>query len=66
VKQRVQTRKELRAVQHDLGSDIEGLGQTLKFINIGLMPLVVGVVAVGLAGYRASRRAADRQRAANG
>ncbi|MEI8395749.1 MAG: Gldg family protein [Rhodospirillaceae bacterium] len=53
----LQTRKELREVQHTLNRDIERLGATLKAINIGLMPLLVAGFALGLAGWRARRRA---------
>jgi ABC-type uncharacterized transport system involved in gliding motility auxiliary subunit len=49
-------RKELRELQHDLGKDIESLQARLKFCNIGLMPLLVGCVAVGLGAWRAGRR----------
>ncbi len=52
----VATRKQLREVQHQLRKDIDGLGQTLQFINIGLMPMAVGVLAVGLSMYRVNRR----------
>ncbi len=39
--EQLQTRKELRNVQHELVKSIENLGTTLKAINIVLMPLVV-------------------------
>lgn len=58
--EQVATRKDLRAVQHQLVKDIEGLGRTIKFVNIGLMPLLVGVAALGLGAWRARRRRADR------
>jgi len=50
-------RKELRAVQHTLNRDIEHLEATVKAVNIAAMPLAVAVGAVGLAGWRARRRA---------
>lgn len=53
----IKTRKDLREVQHTLNRDIERLGATLKVINIGLMPVLVAGFAVGLAGWRARRRA---------
>lgn len=62
--QMLTTRKELRDVQHQLRKDIENLGTRVKAINIGLMPALVGVGAVGLAAYRSSRRRADRLSAA--
>lgn len=58
--EQVATRRDLRAVQHQLVKDIEGLGRTVKFVNIGLMPILVGVGALGLAAWRARRRHADR------
>ena len=37
----VKTRQSLREVQHSLRKDIEGLGNWLKFLNIGLMPFLI-------------------------
>lgn len=56
-KEQVATRKELRAVQHDLGRNIEQLGTHLKIINIGLVPLLLALFALG-AGLFRNRRAA--------
>lgn len=50
------TRKELRDVQHNLNKDIERLETELKFVNIGLIPIAVAVLAVILAGLRYQRR----------
>jgi ABC-type uncharacterized transport system involved in gliding motility auxiliary subunit len=50
------TRKQLRAVKHDLSRDIEALGMKLRVINIALIPALVTLGAVGLAGMRAARR----------
>jgi ABC-type uncharacterized transport system involved in gliding motility auxiliary subunit len=47
---------ELRKIQYQRGKDVERIGTMLKFVNIGLIPLVVGVAAVGLGIYRANRR----------
>jgi hypothetical protein len=47
---------ELRKIQYQRGKDVERIGTMLKFVNIGLMPLVVGLAAVGLGIYRANRR----------
>lgn len=44
----LETRRELRGVQRELNRDIEGLQLFVKFINIGLMPLLAALVAVGL------------------
>ncbi len=49
------TRKALRNVQHELTRNIEKLGNRLKLINIGLVPLLVVVVAVVLGLLRARR-----------
>jgi ABC-type uncharacterized transport system involved in gliding motility auxiliary subunit len=51
--EQLKTRKELRAVQHELQKNIESLGTKLKFINIGLMPLLI-MITTGL--YRNRRR----------
>jgi ABC-type uncharacterized transport system involved in gliding motility auxiliary subunit len=55
-KQELKTRKELRAVQHDLRKNIEKLGSSLKFINIGLIPLLIGLLAVTMSIYRFGRQ----------
>lgn len=54
--EQVATRKALRAVQHDLRKNIESLGTQLRLINIGLIPLLMGVVAIAVALMRAARR----------
>ena len=56
------TRKQLRDVQHNLNRDIERLESKLKFINVGLMPLAVAVIAIVLAtiGVRRRRKRAAR------
>jgi ABC-type uncharacterized transport system involved in gliding motility auxiliary subunit len=53
---RVATRKELRNTELELRREIENLGSRLQLINIGLMPLLVGILAVGLGIYRSNRR----------
>ncbi len=52
----LQTRKQLRDVQHNLNRDIDGLESRLKFANVGLMPLAVAVIAAILVLYRRQRR----------
>ncbi len=52
--EQIKTRKELRAVQHELQKNIERLGAQLKFINIGLIPLIIGLLAL-VAGLRRAR-----------
>ena len=57
--EQLKTRKELRAVQHELDANIEGLGTKLKFINTALVPLLIAVLAITISLYAArSRRAA--------
>jgi ABC-type uncharacterized transport system involved in gliding motility auxiliary subunit len=43
---RLEIRKELRQVQHDLQRDIKSLGTRLKILNIALVPALVLVVAL--------------------
>jgi ABC-type uncharacterized transport system involved in gliding motility auxiliary subunit len=52
----IKTRQEIRDVQHRMRRDIETLGRWLKFINIGLIPLLIIVTALGLAYLRHRRR----------
>jgi len=58
----IMIRKELRGVQLALRQDIDRLDATLKVINIGLVPALVVVFAIGLGLVR--RRNARRHRAA--
>ncbi len=53
--EQIRTRKELRAVQHELQKNIERLGTQLKFINIGLIPLIIALLAL-IAGIQRTRR----------
>ncbi|HTT99890.1 MAG TPA: Gldg family protein [Rhizomicrobium sp.] len=53
----VDTRTQLRDVQHNLRKDIDALGARLAFINIVLVPLLVAIFAIGLAAFRRRRRA---------
>jgi ABC-type uncharacterized transport system involved in gliding motility auxiliary subunit len=46
--ERLRIRKELRQVQRGLDQDIENLGTALKVLNIGLMPLLISIVTLGL------------------
>ena len=45
--EKVKIRRELRDVQYELRRDIERLEAWIKFINIGLVPLLLGLIAVG-------------------
>jgi ABC-type uncharacterized transport system involved in gliding motility auxiliary subunit len=56
--EQLQIRKELRQVKHDLQKDIERLGARLRFINIGLIPLLIGLFAIGMGITRVTRRPA--------
>ena len=56
--EKVRIRRQLRDVQHELNKDIEQLGTTLKFINIGLVPLLLALGALVIGWRRAHRRAA--------
>lgn len=55
--EQIKTRKELRNVQHDLNKNIEKLGNQLKFLNIGLIPILIGCIAIGTALFNMKRKA---------
>lgn len=44
-RQKVEIRKELRAVQHELDKDIEALGSQLKVLNIFILPLLLTLIS---------------------
>lgn len=52
----LKTRAELRAVQHRMRHNIESLGGWLKFINIGLIPLLIITAGIVMAWLRTRRR----------
>ncbi|NOT31641.1 MAG: hypothetical protein HOP15_14435 [Planctomycetes bacterium] len=52
----LQTRRDLREVRHQLHRDIERLGASLKWLNIGLVPALVCATALLLGGWRAQQR----------
>jgi len=56
--QKVEIRKELRQVRRGLDDKIESLGTRLKLVNIGLMPLLITLLALGFAWWKRQRRAA--------
>jgi len=58
-------RQELRGVQHALRQDVEALETRIKVINIWAVPVLVALVAIGLALWR-RRRAARFQAALAG
>ncbi len=47
--EKLKIRKELRDVQHNLEKDIEQLGTMLKVFNIGFVPLLISIFALGVA-----------------
>ncbi len=54
--QLVATRKELRSVQHELRKNMEHLEGMVKFLNIGLMPLVIAVGGLLFSAWNTRRR----------
>jgi ABC-type uncharacterized transport system involved in gliding motility auxiliary subunit len=58
--ERGHVRKELRDVRHTLNVGIENLGTLLKAINIGLIPLLLGIAAIAIAVRRRRRFRASR------
>jgi len=59
--EKVRIRRELREVRHGLDQDIEGLGRTLKVLNILTVPLLVAVFALLIAVWRRRRVATAAQ-----
>jgi len=55
--QRVTIRRELRQVQRNLDREIERLGNRLKAINIGLVPLLITLASLGVLLLRRRHRA---------
>ena len=53
---RIDTRKQLRAVQHELKKNIESLGAKLRFFNIAFLPLIIIFISIGTGVYRVTRR----------
>ena len=60
--ERVRIRKDLREVRRQLRADIEALESALKFANIGLVPILIGLggLAAGLLQLRRRRAAVAR------
>lgn len=58
VDRKLEIRRDLRQVQHDLQGDIDKLGTRLKIVNIALVPLLVLVIAA-LYGVRRRRGQPD-------
>ncbi len=57
----VSIRRQLRDVQHDLRRNIEDLQILLKFVNIWLIPILVGIAAIIVGVIRLRRRAPSRR-----
>lgn len=55
-KELLQVRKELRSVQHELGKNIESVERWVKFINIGLVPLLIGIAGVWISSSRIRKK----------
>jgi ABC-type uncharacterized transport system involved in gliding motility auxiliary subunit len=58
LKRKLEIRKQLRDVRRQLDADIENLGLRLKFINIALIPILLTVLAMAFAGWKARQRTA--------
>ena len=54
--ERLRIRRDLREVRRNLDASIEQLGAVLKVINIGLVPLLIGVGGLAVAAARRRRR----------
>jgi len=53
--QKVVIRKQLRQVRHSLDENIDALGARLKFLNIGLMPILITIAALAFALFKRKR-----------
>lgn len=58
--EKLQVRKELRKVRHELDKNIQSLGAWLKAINIGLMPLILTILALVISAIRIKKRVPHR------
>ncbi len=56
IQQQLETRRQLREVQHNLNQEIDNLGSVLKLINTALIPVLLIVTALTLAYLRRRRR----------
>jgi len=55
--EKLEVRKQLRRVRHELDKNIRSLGSQLKAINIGLVPALITVIALIIAFIRLRKRA---------
>jgi ABC-type uncharacterized transport system involved in gliding motility auxiliary subunit len=58
--EKLRIRKELRAVRAGLDAEIHRLGNTLKILNIIVMPALFALIALGVAAWRRERRRVRR------
>jgi ABC-type uncharacterized transport system involved in gliding motility auxiliary subunit len=54
--EKLEIRKQLRAVRAGLDAEIHRLGNTLKILNIIVMPALFALIALGVAAWRRERR----------
>lgn len=54
--EKLEVRKQLRKVRHELDKNIRALGTRLKAINIGLVPLIITIFALILSAIRYKKR----------
>jgi ABC-type uncharacterized transport system involved in gliding motility auxiliary subunit len=57
-KELLQVRKELRSVQHELGKNIDSVERWVKFMNIGFVPLLIGIAGVWISSSRIRKKGA--------
>ncbi|MEP1906162.1 MAG: hypothetical protein ABJJ29_21345, partial [Nitratireductor sp.] len=57
-KELLTARQEMRGVQRSLRENVETLGSYVRFLNVLAMPILVALVAMGLAVWRYRRRKA--------
>lgn len=55
-KEKLEVRKKLREVRRNLDKDIQDLGSRLKFINIGLIPLLISIIGVFILWFRPKKK----------
>jgi ABC-type uncharacterized transport system involved in gliding motility auxiliary subunit len=63
--EKVRIRKDLRNVRHELRKNIESLEGWMKFVNIGMMPVLIGFGGVIVGSYQIRRRKKGAHTAAN-
>ncbi len=54
--EKIRIRNELRDVRHELRKNIENLEGWLKFANIGMMPILIGIGGVAVGAFQMRRR----------